>query len=320
MTNLENLIGGALFGVAVGDALGAPVEFMSAQEIKRRYGIVKEMIGGGWLNVKPGEVTDDTQMTIAVALAIAMHPDKPEPWAGQNFVQWAMGGPKDIGGTCRSAITNALQEMTRRAELNDSKGLADYELWAVASKLTAVQNGNRSAGNGALMRTIYPGLFYADEGRAVEVADRIGRLTHWDDLSSEACVLYTKIVHCSIENHDILPEERYCMMEEILKDSQYELREDSEPDYYNPSGFVVDSFKCALNSIRHTNSFEEAVVAAVNIGGDADTIGAITGGLAGALYGYEAIPVRWRMALDHGTKSTLISLTGDAAKNRQKEE
>ncbi len=58
---------------------------------------------------------------------------------------------------------------------------------------------------------------------------------------------------------------------------------------------------------------------AVNMGGDADTIGAITGGLAGALYGYEAIPVRWNMALEHDTKSTLISLTGDAAKKRQED-
>ena len=68
MTNLANKIGGALFGVAVGDALGAPLEFMNAKEIQHKHGTVKEMIGGGWLNVKPGEVTDDTQMTIAAAL------------------------------------------------------------------------------------------------------------------------------------------------------------------------------------------------------------------------------------------------------------
>ena len=95
MTNLGNKISGALYGVAVGDALGAPLEFMSAAEITRKYGsAVKDMIGGGWLNVEPGEVTDDTQMTIAVALAIAMHPEEPEPYAGQYFAEWAMGGPK----------------------------------------------------------------------------------------------------------------------------------------------------------------------------------------------------------------------------------
>lgn len=317
MTNLANMIGGALFGVAVGDALGAPLEFMSAEQIKCQHGTVKEMIGGGWLNVKPGEVTDDTQMAIAVALAVAMHPEAPEPWAGQNFAQWAMGGPKDIGGTCRSSITNALQMMLKRPELKNCKGLAPYELWAEASQLTAKQNGSRSAGNGALMRTVYPGLFYAEESRAVEVADRIGRLTHWDDLSTEACVLYTKMLYSLIKNHTEPQAERYCMIENILIGTQYELHE--EPAQLNPTGFVVDSFKCALYSIRSTESFEDAVVTAVNMGGDADTIGAITGGLAGALYGYERIPLRWRMALDSETKSVLISLTGDAAKNRMGE-
>ena len=107
MTSLENKIRGALFGVAAGDALGAPLEFMSEQEIRRQYGTVKEMIGGGWLDVEPGEVTDDTQMTVAAALAVAMHPENPAPYAGQNFVQWALKDPKDIGGTCRSSIFNA---------------------------------------------------------------------------------------------------------------------------------------------------------------------------------------------------------------------
>ena len=142
MTNLANKIGGALFGVAVGDALGAPLEFMNAKEIQHKHGTVKEMIGGGWLNVKPGEVTDDTQMTIAAALGVAMHPDNPEPWAGKHFAEWAMGGPKDIGGTCRSAITNALQMMLGRPDLKNCKGLAPYELWEQAAQLTAQQNGN----------------------------------------------------------------------------------------------------------------------------------------------------------------------------------
>lgn len=315
MTNLADKIGGALFGVAVGDALGAPLEFMSAKEIRRKHGMVKEMIGGGWLNVKPGEVTDDTQMTLAAALAIAMHPDNPVPYAGQNFAQWAMGGPKDIGGTCRSAITNALQAMLRRPDLKDCAGLAEYELWAQAAQLTAKQNGNRSAGNGALMRTVYPGLYYADQEQALDIADKIGRLTHWDDLSAEACDLYTKMIYCLIKHHAEPVEELWRMMEDILDGTRYAAAEQGKQ--LNPSGFVVDSFECTLHCLRSTETFEDAVAAAVNMGGDADTIGAITGGLAGALYGYERIPLRWRMALDSETKSVLISLTGDAAQNRE---
>lgn len=77
MTNLADKIGGALFGVAVGDALGAPLEFMNAKEIQHKH-------GGGWSNVKPGEVTDDTQMTITAVIGVAMHPENPEPWAGKH--------------------------------------------------------------------------------------------------------------------------------------------------------------------------------------------------------------------------------------------
>lgn len=315
MTNLANKIGGALFGVAVGDALGAPLEFMNAKEIQHKHGTVKEMIGGGWLSVKPGEVTDDTQMTIAAALGVAMHPDNPEPWAGKHFAEWAMGGPKDIGGTCRSAITNALQMMLSRPDLKDCKGLAPYELWEQAAQLTAQQNGNRSAGNGALMRTVYPGLYYTDESRAVEVADRIGRLTHWDDLSTEACQLYTKMIYYLIMHHADTVQKLCNGLNDITRGTRYSRK--AEPANLNPSGFVVDSLHCALHCLRSTKNFEAAVVKAANLGGDADTIAAITGGLAGALYGYEKIPLRWRMVLDSGTKSTLISLTGDAAKNHE---
>lgn len=123
MTDLADKIGGALFGVAVGDALGAPLEFMNEEEIRHKHGTVKEMIGGGWLDVEPGEVTDDTQMTIATAQGIAMHPENPEPWVGRNFAEWALGGPKDIGGTCSSAITNARQMMLQQPGLKECNGM-----------------------------------------------------------------------------------------------------------------------------------------------------------------------------------------------------
>ena len=102
-------------------------------------------------------------------------------------------------------------------------------------------------------------------------------------------------------------------LNDITRGTRYSRK--AEPANLNPSGFVVDSLHCALHCLRSTKNFEAAVVKAANLGGDADTIAAITGGLAGALYGYEKIPLRWRMVLDSGTKSTLISLTGDAAKN-----
>lgn len=163
------------------------------------------------------------------------------------------------------------------------------------------------------MRTVYPALYYTDESRAVEVADRIGRLTHWDDLSAEACQLYTKMVYYLIMHHADTVQKLCNGLNDITRGTRYSRK--AEPANLNPSGFVVDSLHCALHCLRSTKTFEAAVVKAANLGGDADTIAAITGGLAGALYGYEKIPLRWRMVLDSDTKSTLISLTGDAAKN-----
>ena len=83
----QDRIRGALYGVAVGDALGAPLEFMTAEEILAKYGApVREMVGGGWLSVVPGEVTDDTQMTLAVAEGIAENPENPIPAIGRRFI------------------------------------------------------------------------------------------------------------------------------------------------------------------------------------------------------------------------------------------
>ena len=93
---IRDSIRGAMFGVAVGDALGAPLEFMSAKSIQQQHGTVRDMIGGGWLNVLPGEVTDDTQMTLAVAHGIVDSPRDPIEAIGRYFVKWYNSSPKDV--------------------------------------------------------------------------------------------------------------------------------------------------------------------------------------------------------------------------------
>ena len=105
---IRDSIRGAMFGVAVGDALGAPLEFMSAKSIQQQHGTVRDMIGGGWLNVLPGEVTDDTQMTLAVAHGIVDSPRDPIEAIGRYFVKWYNSSPKDVGATCASSIRSAI--------------------------------------------------------------------------------------------------------------------------------------------------------------------------------------------------------------------
>lgn len=192
MKRLKDKIAGTLYGVVTGDALGAPLEFMSKEEISRKHGRVTEMIGGGWLNVMPGEITDDTQMTLAVAEGIIEGPDNPVQAIGKRFIAWAKSGPKDIGGTCSMSI--------RWAAFLGQNDAPDEAKWFEASKYTSKANGGRSGGNGALMRTVYPGLYYKDTLMAVETAGAIAQMTHWDKKSTEACNLYTEMIHLIIES------------------------------------------------------------------------------------------------------------------------
>lgn len=313
MLTIEDKIKGAFFGVAIGDALGAPLEFMNKKEIQHKYGTVKNMIGGGWLNVDPGEITDDTQMTLAVAKGIIECPDAPEPYVGKYFIDWLKTNPKDVGRTCRVSINNVIQTIKNSSELNDNDEVVPYEVWSAASKLTVQKSGRKTAGNGALMRTVYPGLFYTDEKKAVRVADRIGRMTHWDDSSAEACLLYTKIILYFILHSSDPIQKKVEEASDILTNTRYD--DSLIPKNPNPTGYVVDSFYCALHCLYSTTDFKSALIMAVNMGGDADTIGAITGGLAGALYGYKKIPFLWYAQLDEAVRKELDDLVQAAVKN-----
>ncbi len=304
MKDVRDRIAGALYGVAVGDALGAPLEFMNKEEILRKHGRVTEMIGGGWLKVVSGEVTDDTQMTLAVAEGIIENPKNPIQAIGKRFIEWARSGPKDIGGTCSMSI--------RWAALLGQNDAPDEEKWFEASRYTCKANGGRSGGNGALMRTVYPGIYYKDTVMAVETAGVIAQMTHWDKKSTEACILYTEMINLIIES--VNKEQALQIIRDVLQGSEYSLKTRKQ---LNPTGYVVDSFNCALHSIAATGTFEEAIIEAANLGGDTDTIAAITGGLAGAIYGYNEIPERWIRTLDPKIREQLDRLVDAAVKNRE---
>lgn len=276
---------GTMYGVAIGDALGAPLEFMDAACIQMQYGIVQDMIGGGWLGVHPGEFTDDTQMTLAVAHGIVEEPGDPIEAIGRRFVKWANSGPKDIGSTCASSIHRAM--CIAKNPTSPSKN----DWFDAASATHTIMNG-RSAGNGSLMRTAYVGLYY-DESEARHKAYTISRMTHYDEDTATDCADYCAALSRMVKTTD-LDTRLAVIISYTERNGRYPFDVLSSP-FFNPSptGYVVDSFAAALHCIYTTRSFEEAIIKAVNLGGDADTIGAITGGLAGALYGYESIPKRW---------------------------
>lgn len=318
MTRSTNKIRGALYGVAVADALGGPLEFMTANEIARKYGRVETMIGGGWLNLKPGEVTDDTEMTFAVAEGIinavqrvyghtmtgselaekaclfADFEDEIIVAVGDKFIKWYESNPKDIGNTCRVAIGMAIA--------NINKGMTDAEAWKHAAIQTKNSLHGRTGGNGTLMRTVYPALYFHHVGDATRVAMIQSDITHASMEAAECCGQYTSMIHELLTKE---PTEGLAW----LRGRTYELSKSYlsrlNQSIVQPTGYVLDSFAVALQAVNSASSFKEAVCNAVNRGGDADTIGAIAGGLAGAIWGYDDIPKDWIHALAPKTKAGL---------------
>jgi ADP-ribosyl-[dinitrogen reductase] hydrolase len=294
---------GALLGVAVGDALGGPLEFMTAEEIIDAHGgPVREMIGGGWLNLAPGEITDDTEMTLCVAEGIAERPLNPIPAIGRRFIAWHDSNPKDIGNCCRAAIAAAKSDQAK-----------DLEGWHRAAQRVHDETGGQTAGNGALMRTIYPALFYG-ASKAPGIAAGIGRMTHAHDHSSQAILTYTRAV-CDIVNADAGAGPDWAR--EWVEACMRPVRKTAEGKTIRPDGYVINGAVLSMNAIRDTRSFEDALIYAVNLGGDADTIGAITGGLAGAVYGAETIPRRWVEALDPAIRRRIKKLATKAARSKK---
>ncbi len=261
----------ALLGVALGDALGAPVEFMTPGEIKAKHGILREMVGGGWLRLKRGQITDDTEMSLCIARALSFSGRWDLQGIAEEFAQWLKTKPIDIGDTCRRGIRNFML----KGQLETS-----YNEW--------------DAGNGALMRMVPVALFTLGSDDFLQHCTvEQAHLTHNNAVSDAACTCYGRLLHLA-----------------ILGASKSRLRREVDdlisrfPTFrFDPykglaTGYVVDTFQTVCHFFFRGRSFEDCVVGAVNQGGDADTTGAIIGGLAGAYYGVESIPGRWLKKLD----------------------
>ena len=294
---LIDVVKGCLYGVVIGDSLGATVEFMTADQIANQYGKLTEIMGGGHCSWKPGTGTDDTAMTLAVAdgLMNCEPDDDPVKKVGKYFVDWYRTKPRDIGRTCKIAIGLAseqgvITEPTR-------------EQWFNASRQTHQYLYGKTGGNGTLMRTA-PVALLANGERMRDLAMDLSRMTHFDPDAGTACQIYCAIISRLICGY--IPKE--ALYTSIWR-TEYQDIEHMQP---NPTGYVKDTFRTALWGLTQTNTFEDALVEVVNLGGDADTTGAVLGGLAGAVYGFSMIPDRWVKALDKGLKTHLDAIV-DAA-------
>jgi len=285
-----------LLGVSVGDAMGVPVEFKSRDVIKNRP--VTDMIGYGTYNLPPGTFSDDSSLTFCLAEALISGYDL--NIIADNFIKWlrnkywtATNVVFDVGITTRNAIERLIKGFDPGVS-----GEFDEE----------------SNGNGSLMR-ILPLLLYIRNRPIAEryqLTRQVSSITHGHVRSSIACFYYLEFARGLLQGTDKFKiyEQLQTTIPNFLDGQSINPREkdifqrlfidriDLIPrEKISSSGYVVSTLQASIWCLLTTESYEEAVLKAVNLGSDTDTTGAVTGGLAGLLYGHETIPANWLQQL-----------------------
>lgn len=271
----------AFLGLAIGDALGATTEFLTPSEIQFRHKVHKRIIGGGWLNLKPGKVTDDTEMSLCIARAI----DESNGWnlrgIAEHFAGWLRSKPIDVGATCRRGISDFI--MTGQLE----KPFSDWD-----------------GGNGAAMRMLPVALYtLGDEALLEKCALEQAHLTHNHHLSDAGCIAVGKLVQQALLGAD-RPQLHSIVRDLVAQQPKFRC------SHYRgeASAYVVDTLKTVFHYYFSTAHFEECLIGVVNQGGDADTTGAIAGMIAGASYADEPMPRQWLKKLDPKVKTESMTL------------
>ncbi|GBC99752.1 ADP-ribosyl-[dinitrogen reductase] glycohydrolase [bacterium HR17] len=271
---------GCLVGVAVGDALGMPVEGWTREQIRQRFGVLREMVDGPR---SAGSVTDDTMQTLSLAESLAElgHFDADDVM--RRLLRWYRTDPFGIGVHTERVLS-----------LVDS-GVP----WRDAVEQVERQYAPWTAGNGSLMRCAPIGLrYYRDIGGLLEYSHEASRLTHPNPLCRAACAFFNCVLARVLRGWDKNDALSFAM--EVMAHAPHELLErvqgiwQKSADAVPCSGFVLDTLECALWAWWHHDDVEEALVTVVNLGGDTDTNAAVTGALMGAQCGLDAIPQRWR--------------------------
>jgi len=270
---------GCLLGLAAGDAVGTTVEFRP----RGSFAPLTGMVGGGPFRLEPGQWTDDTSMALCLAVSLVEcngfdARDQMERycrWRDEGYLS-SNGRCFDIGGTVASALARFQRTGDPFAGSTDPN----------------------SAGNGCIMRLAPIAMFYfPDVDLAEHYAAESSRTTHAAAECLDASRLFARMVVRALQGaskHEIILSDQTAFVgaQKIMSIAQGEYI--AKPmSGIRGSGYVVDSLEAALWCFHHTDSFEQAILAAANLGDDADTTAAVCGQVAGAFYGASGIPARW---------------------------
>lgn len=269
--NLDKRIEGCFIGLAVGDALGVPVEFQDRESLRRNP--VVDMRAYGTWNQPRGTWSDDSSLTFCLAESLCNGYDLPD--IGRTFVQWMNEGYWgahhqlfDIGNATRTAITR------------------------LSNGVHSLNSGNTSEdsnGNGSLMR-IVPASIYFQHLNDTDFRQRISEvsgITHAHSISVSMCFEFSRMVQSIIAGKEKL----------VACESFGRMYENAPEESIKSSGYVVHTLQAAVWSFLNSSSYSEAVLKAVNLGEDTDTTACVTGALAGLYYGPDQIPFEWTSAI-----------------------
>lgn len=270
---------GCLLGLATGDAVGTTVEFKP----RGTFPPVSDMLGKGPFNLKPGEWTDDTSLSLCLATSLVEIKGFDARDQMDRYVRWYEDGYLSSNGFCFDIGNTTLEALRRYKETgNPFSGLTDPD----------------SAGNGSLMRLAPIAMFYyPGRERTLYYSAESSRTTHGAPECMDSCRLFGDMLFkalSGVSKQEIL---LGANLEMVLSHSIMSI---AKGDYFNKAesdirgtGYVVKSLEAALWSFWITDTFEAAILKAVNLGDDTDTTAAICGQIAGAYYGESGIPNRW---------------------------
>jgi ADP-ribosyl-[dinitrogen reductase] hydrolase len=304
---------GTFLGLAVGDAMGAPLEFQPPGSFEP----VKGLTSGGPGNIRLGEWTDDTSMALCLAQSLIERTTFDPIDQLERYVRWRHSGylsTREYGFGLGNTVAAAL------------------DLFETTGRPFCGSTHPRSAGNGSLMRLAPVPLFFAYTPRlAVETSGISSMTTHSTGTCVDACRYFGGLIIGALHgvSKDELLSDRYSpipgywaerrLHPEIDVVASGSFKTLNPPDII-ASGYVVKTLEAALWAFHRSGSFEEGCVLAVNLGDDADTTGAVYGQLAGAFYGEDGIPAKWRSQLVmremiEAAADTLFEMSGNSDSN-----
>lgn len=295
---------GALLGLAAGDAVGTTLEFRPRGTFER----IEDMVGGGPFNLQPGQWTDDTSMALCLATSLLECGGFDPRDQIVRYCMWWRKGYMSSTGRCFD-----IGSATRTA-------LASYER---TGEPFSGSTDRMSAGNGSIMRLApVPMYYHPDAEKAVYYAGESSRTTHGTPECVDACKLFGTMIAAALSGEskdDILFSNPFVITSQEVEPAIADIASGSyrgkTEKEIKGSGYVVKSLEAALWCFWTTDSFDEAILKAANLGDDADTTAAVCGQIAGAYYGAEGIPTKW---LDRVAMRDEISVLADRLAGRER--